>query len=209
MTPEPWRAEPMWTWSVERFDFLMVGQGPGDAFDHIEAIIALPSSMFKLHQGETHLVDGEDGDVIALEQVEPSVYRAREVDNFLICSSGDMECMGQQRHISVTTKNVYLSLEIAESTVCGFPSQGEAFDFLMKCFERFYEIMRALGAHKVSAYYGEFDGDRLREYDDEFSVPLEETSPLVLAREVWDEVIHYRSQFPVQSGFWIKNNLID
>ena len=198
----------MWTCSVEHFNFLMVGQGPGDAFDHIEAVIALPDKVFKIHQGETALVDGVGGDIVALEQVEPSVYRAMEADDFLICSSGDMECMGQ-RHISVTTEDVYISLEIAESTVCEFSSQGEAFDFLVQCFERFYEIMRALGAHKVSAYYGEFDGDRLREYDDEFSVPLEETSPLVLAREVWEEVIRYRAQFPVQSGFWIRNNLPD
>ena len=206
MTPEPWRDEPMWTCSVERFDFLMVGQGPGDAFDHIEAIIALPQCLFKVHQGETRLVDVQGGDILALEQVDPSVYRARPADDFLIYASGDMECMGQ-RHISVTTEDVYISLEIAEVTVCGFPSQGEAFDFLAKCFEHFYEIMQALGAQKVSAYYGEFDGDRLREYDDEFSVPIGQTNPLMLARQVWDEVLQYRAQFPVQSGVWIRNNL--
>ena len=208
MTHEPWRDEPMWTCDMEHSDFLMVGQGPGDAFDHIEAILALPDRVFKVHQGETRLVDVDPFDILDLEQVDPSAYRARGADNFLICSSGDMECMGQ-RHILVNTEDVYVSLAIAESTVCEFSSQGEAFDFLVKCFERFYEIMRALGAHKVSAYYGEFDGDRLREYDDEFSVPIEETSPLVLARKVWDDAVRYLSQFPVQSGVWMRDDLND
>ena len=196
----------MWTCSVEHFDFLMVGQRLGDAFDHIEAVIALPSNKFNLHQGEMWLVDGEDGDVIALERVEPSVYKERGADGFLICSSGDMECMGQ-RHISVTTEDVYVSLAIAEVTVCGFPSQGEAFDFLLQCFERFYEIMLALKVHKIMAYYDEYDGRFLREYGDKLFVAIGQTSPLTLARQVWDEVLQYRAQFPVQSEVWIRDNL--
>ena len=208
MTHEPWRDEPMWTCDVEDSDFLMVGQGTGDAFDHIEAILALPDRVFKVHQGETRLVGVDPFDNLDLEHVDPSAYRAREANKFLIYASGEMECMGQ-RYISVTTEDVYVSLAIAESRVCEFPSQGEAFDFLVQCFERLYEIMRALKVHKASAYYGEFDAARLREYDDEFSVPIEETSPLVLARKVWDDAVRYLSQFPVQSSVWIRDDLTD